>query len=839
MLLKSEIYTFEEFQLDANHLMLYRDGKEVPLPPKAVKTLAVLVQNAGEIVKKQDLMNVIWNDSIVEESNLSHYLHVLRKTLGLRSDGTAFIETLKRRGYRFTPSVTVVQASRASCGSFAIDEGELPEISNHFHDGRETDFDENSRGRVPANQIVGREKEIERVVSIISSAGVRLLNLTGIGGVGKTTLAREAVLRAEARFSDGAIFIELAAITDRDGLTSAVLTALGVREVSGRPVFELLLDRLNGKEILLVFDNCEQIMGVAEFVSDLLSKTAVSILMTSRVLIHVKTEHEFVVPPLDMSKTDTSNALNSSQIEAGSCEAVRLFSVRAREARPHFELARENVELVNELCSRLGGLPLAIELAAARVKIMSLEGIRERLNRQLELLSNGRHDLPARQQTMRSTIEWSYSLLNDAERALFRQLSIFSGGFSLDAGAAVNDLSTNDTNYLDLMTSLTDKNLICANEQPNGEVRFRMLEVVREYAGECLNKKGESDDTRHRHANYFLRLTESAEPGLQAAQSAEWLNRLEVENDNIRTAMAWLLVNDYGSAQKMAASIWRFWWVHGHIREGCEQLELALEKSKVVDKTVHLKLLAGAAALNRLSGNSALSQEYARMGLDLAEESGDRKFKALALHQLGFHALDDNDFETAKQLFQEGLESAAIGGDKQVLALLLNGLGEISRSQHDYEGAQEYYERALELNREVGDRVRQTTSLVNLGATSLLRLDVARAGRFYREGLEISSKMVDMNGTIYCLEGLAGSHLASEDPTRAAMIFGAAEAAREMHNLYIEPADRIPYELSIARVRESIKENQFNELFSKGKNMTLERAVEIALSLLPRQVSLR
>lgn len=821
--------------------MLYRGGREVSLPPMAAKTLSVLVQNAGEIVKKQDLMNVIWDDSIVEESNLSHYLYILRKTLGLRSDGTAFIETLRRRGYRFTAPVSVVQSSRAVDGSLIRAEGSgtaeagLSNISSEIPDAGVTEFDEHSRRHVLVNPIIGREKEIDEVLSIISSAGVRVLNLTGIGGVGKTTLAREAVLRAESKFSDGAAFVELAAIVNRDGLTSAVASALGIREASGRTGFELLSEHLKDKELLLVLDNCEQINGVAEFVSHLLSTSPVKVIMTSRVLFHLKTELEFVVPPLDMSQSNIAGARSSRQIEAGSCEAVRLFAERARKARRHFELTRENIALVYELCSRLEGLPLAIELAAARVKIMSLEAIRERVDRQLELLSNGRHDLPARQRTMRATLEWSYSLLDDAERALFRQLSIFTGGFSLEAGAAINDPMTEGANYLDLMASLNDKNLICGNEQQNGEVRFRMLEVVREYASEWLNREGESEDFCRRHASYFLGLAESAEPGLQAAQSAEWLNQLEVEIDNIRSAMDWLLANDIRSAQKMAACIWRFWWVHGHIREGCEQLELAMEASEVLDKTVHHKLLAGAAALNRLRGNSALSQEFARKSLALAEESGDRKYKALALHQLGFHAVDNNDFETAKQLFQEGLESATIGGDKQVLALLLNGLGEISRLQHDYVKAEDYYKQALELNRDVGDRVRQTTSLVNLGATSLLRLDMARAGLFYREGLEISSKMVDMNGTIYCLEGLAGSHLAKEDPERAALIFGAAEAAREMHNLFIEPADRIPYELSIARVRDSIDESQFDELFSRGRSLTLERAVKIALSELPGQ----
>jgi tetratricopeptide (TPR) repeat protein len=281
--------------------------------------------------------------------------------------------------------------------------------------------------------------------------------------------------------------------------------------------------------------------------------------------------------------------------------------------------------------------------------------------------------------------------------------------------------------------------------------------------------------------------------------------------------------------QKLAGAIWRFWWHRGHIREGCEQLGALLSKTDVADKGVRTEILLGAGFLNRLRGNFDLTRTYVEEGLTLARETGDKKSQAFSLYQLGLLALNEDDFINSRRLLEEGLTHAKASNDKQMLGLLFNGLGEFSRLQEDYGRAEDFYKHALAFNREVGDLARQTTNLINLGATALARKDLKAAGSFYRDGLEISSKMADMNGTLYCLEGVAGTYLAVRNPERAALLFGAAEALREANNLLIEPADRVPYEQSVALVRASLTEKAFVDLFANGRKLKLEEAVTLAL----------
>jgi Tol biopolymer transport system component/tetratricopeptide (TPR) repeat protein len=351
---------------------------------------------------------------------------------------------------------------------------------------------------------------------------------------------------------------------------------------------------------------------------------------------------------------------------------------------------------------------------------------------------------------------------------------------------------------------------------------------LREFADEVLTESGEIEAARSAHAHYFVRLGEEAEQLLLAARSAEWLDRLETEHDNLRSALTWAFEHDPPIGQRLAGAIWRFWWLHGHIREACEQLGAFLENSDSEPST-RAKLLVGATFLNRLAGNSERSRIYAEEGVQLASSTGDLRTAALSLNQLGFLALDVKNFSEAERMFERGLKRAEELGDIQVLALLNNGLGELSRSAGNYKSAEDYYGRALQYNRDAGDRVRQTTCLINLGATALMQNDRTSAGEFYRNGLEISSQMEDMNGTLYCLEGIAGSYWALHDPERASLIFGAAHAGRLKNNLLLEPADQVPYDESVDLVRDSLGPASFNDNFSKGAEIPLLTAVSLAL----------
>ena len=798
------VYEFGEFRLDALYRMLYRHGEEISLPPKAVETLLALVERNGEIVHTDELMKTIWTDSVVDESNLSQYLHLLRKTLGNKNDGTPFIETLRRRGYRFSSDKIIKSAKTLSA-------------------------------------LIGRETEIAKIVELLKREDVRLVTMTGVGGVGKTTLSQSVIAQISDYFSDGVYFIELAPVTNPKLIASTIASNLGIREAGDTPIFEALKDYLREREILLVIDNFEQVADGAQEIAGLLkSSKNLKILVTSRVLLHLSAEVEFIVPPLAVpSEKLLGDYAKTGAVEPeifddlSKYEAVQLFVSRAQKVKPAFSVTTENISKVAEICTKLDGLPLAIELAAARIKFMSPRSILAKLESQLNLLTGGARDLPARQQTIRGTISWSYDLLEENERRLFERLGIFAGGFTLEAAEKVAGESENSSfSTLDSITSLIEQSLLVSNETADGDVRFRMLEVVREYALEALEKSGELETMQQNHAGYYLEFAKAAEPHLQRAQSADWLNRLEEELDNLRNALQWSIKNDVRLGQFIIASIWRFWLLHGHIREGCEQLNTFLSQEVEGDKAIRIKMLLGAGFLNRLKGDFALTQSCATESLALAKEIGDKKGVAFSLYLLGLLALND-DISQAENLFEKGLGFAKESEDKHILALLFNGLGELARSQADYQRASEFYRQALIINQEIGDLPRQVTNLINLGATELSQKDYESADSFYRKGLQISSKMGDVRGGIYCLEGIAGAYWARCDAKQAALLLGAAESLRETNNLPLEPADRLPYDQSVNLVHNLLGEELFTDLFTKGQKLTFEKAVEIVSAKKP------
>ena len=457
-------------------------------------------------------------------------------------------------------------------------------------------------------------------------------------------------------------FVELDAIINAELVVSTVAQRLGLKEAGEKPILEILKDYLRDKQILLVIDNFEQVIAAAPNMAELLSVAAkLKMLITSRTVLHLSSERECVVPPLSFPADVSQVSLD----ELSNYEAIKLFVERARNAKSNFALQEENARSVTEICVRLDGLPLAIELAAARVKILSPQMILTKLENSLKLLTGGARDLPARQQTMRGAVKWSYELLSEDEKKLFRRLAVFAGGFTIESAEAVcadyelqmtNDEPSEDRiEVLDLVASLVDKSLLAAKEQTGGETRFRLLEVVREYALESLETSGEAEAMRRRHADYFLALGEASEPHLQGAESVEWLNRLEEEHDNLRAALANLLERDAIMAARLAAAIRSYWTHHNHLVEGRKSLKAALERGAAAPAAVRFKMLNGLALAARLQGDYAAAREAYEQGLAEGKAAKDLQQITMSSLGLGVVAKRQGDYSAARQIFEEGL----------------------------------------------------------------------------------------------------------------------------------------------------------------------------------------
>jgi predicted ATPase len=539
---------------------------------------------------------------------------------------------------------------------------------------------------------------------------VRLLTLTGAGGVGKTRLAIAVAGDVVDHFEDGAYFVDLAPIVDPALVPSAIAGVLEVGETAGKPLVESLVAHLRGRSALLVLDNFEQVAAATPLVAGLLATCpALKVLVTSRAALRLSGEHEYPVPPLELP--DPKRLPDPEALAR--YEAVTLFIQRARAARPDFEVTNASAPAVAELCARLDGLPLAIELAAARVKLLSPQAPLARLGRRLSLLTGGARDLPARQQTLHSTIDWSYDLLEPAERTLFARLAVFVGGCSLEAVEAVcnvgDDLLLDPSAgsgqaVLDALALLVDKSLLRQAEGPDGEPRFTMLETIREYAAERFETSGDAECWRQRHAGYSLALAEQAAPELTGPRQAAWLERLERDHDNLRAALGRALERDQTElGLRLAGALGRFWEIRGHLREGQGWLERALSRWPEAPAA------ARAAALNAAGSLAYHACAYERAAtlhqeaLSLRRVLGDRRGVAVSLHDLGITALHLGDLDRSEALCAEGRAIWRELGDQRGVAISLNSSAILARNRGDHERARAYYEESLALFRGIGD----------------------------------------------------------------------------------------------------------------------------------------
>jgi predicted ATPase/DNA-binding SARP family transcriptional activator/DNA-binding CsgD family transcriptional regulator len=729
---------------------------------------------------------------------------------------------------------------------------------------------------------VGRERECLEVKRHL--AMTRLLTLTGTGGCGKTRLGLEVARDLVGVYPDGVWLVELAPLSDPTLTAQPVAQALEVPERPAQPLAETLAEILRGRELLLILDNCEHLLEATARLVDLLLDSCphLRIMATSREALAVEGEVRWPVAPLSVPEQERT----SSSQELEGYESTRLFVQRAKGRDPTFSLSPQDALAVAEICRKLGGIPLAIELAAARVGTLSLEHISERLEGSLDLLSGGARTAVSRQRTLRGTLDWSHELLSDPERKIFRKLSVFAGGWTLEAAEAVaSGEDIEETEILDLLSGLVEKSLVVAEPTEQGGVRYRLLEPVRQYALEKLEQSGEAEDVKCSHAGYFLALAEEAEPWLSGPREAEWFERLEAELDNIRAAHSW--ARAHGEAElslRLAGALGGFWYWGGHYGEARGWLEAALAQEARTSALVRAKALAAVSSMAWAQGDLGKLKEAAEEGLRLSKEAGiegDRTtfflggtYRAVFLNLLITAFTEARDNERTVKLGQESLRLNRQAGDVQGIAWSLLNLANASADSGDPEQAEEFYAEGLSLARELDSGYNCFLFLLNWGWTVLIQGDHQRATRLTGEALELArergrgflgllpraldtlpwltllggepqrakakfeenltlSKELGDKATIKTsLDGLACVAGANGEALRAAKLFGAAEALIliEATGFGLSPLESAMLEPYRASARSRLGEAGWDEALAVGRTMSMEAAIAYAIS---------
>jgi predicted ATPase/DNA-binding CsgD family transcriptional regulator len=692
---------------------------------------------------------------------------------------------------------------------------------------------------LPRSPLIGRDHEIATIQQLLLQEQVGLLTLTGPGGIGKTRLAMQVAATLLDHFVDGVYFVSLGPIRDADLVSVAIAETLGVREAGGRSMVEALQAYLRHRQMLLVLDNFEQVVAAAPLVASLLMECGrLKVLVTSRATLHLYGEQEFSVPPLALpdpkwlTTRGVELAPNLAQVAS-----VTLFVQRAMAVKPDFALTATNAVAVADICTGLDGLPLAIELAAAKLKLFSPPALLTRLQQRLTLLTDGPHDLPARQRTLRAEIAWSYELLAAGEQALFRRVSIFVGGFTLEAAQTVGDMEGSlEISVLDGVAALVDQNLLNRVEPANGEPRFGMLETIREYGLEQLNASGETEIIRRRHTGFFLALAEVIAPVLFGADQAAGLARLAVEHDNLHAALAWSQgeVGESEIALRLASALEFYWLMKGFWSEGRRWLEGTLAHTTA---TEHIRtrahVLYSAGELAAMQSDHPAARIHLEESIRIAGELGAKELVSDALACLSWIAQAQHNYALASAQLEESLSIARELGDKSRIATALAFLGNVASDQHDYIGAESLYEESLALFEKQGDGWNAADTLAYLGQVARLQGDYTRAETLLKESMRRWQALgtLQWKGVAICLENLASICARARHSAAAARLFGAAEALRE--TLGIDPPSLSwrSAEEKLAVRHLQLDEAAFVAAWAAGRALSTEEAVDYALAL--------
>ncbi|MFN8593276.1 MAG: tetratricopeptide repeat protein [Thermomicrobiales bacterium] len=720
---------------------------------------------------------------------------------------------------------------------------------------------------------VGREDEIARLTALLTRDSVRLVTLTGPGGVGKTRLALQTASTLGERFPGGIAFVPLAAVRSADMAPAAIALALGVHDGSDSSPQDRLVRLLHGRSALLLLDNLEHLTAAGPFLVSLLEASPrLTILTTSRVPLGTSGEHLVAVPPLTLPNRPSQQHMTPPAFsEVAAADAIRLFTERALTAAPGFALTPANAATVTAICERLDGLPLAIELAAARCAILPPAALLARLQQRLPLLTGGPRDRPDRLRTMRDAIAWSYDLLDAPVKAHLRRLAVFSGGFSLAAAESVCAAESTSASILDTLSVLTSNSLLQTVNAPEAEPRFMMLETVREFVCERLVTAGEERAARAAHAAFCLEFVETAEHELWAASSETLLDRIELEHDNLRAALAWTIANEPEMALRLASGLGPFWTRRAYWIEGRAWLERALAADSGAPSAHRAAALGRTGAIAGDQGDFTTARHLLEESLALAIALGAEQYAARAARGLGILASNQSDFARAETLFQDALTRFRALEDLPGIARSLNDLGLVAERQGDHARAIEFQEAALPIARTTGDDWQVCIILGNLGGAYYDNGDYARGEALSEEALALSRSLGDTFGVAVNLHNLGNCavqlgdprvglvryreslahtrdlgerHLASRTlervgvalhltgtPRPAARLFGAAAALREAIGDTLFAEEDANLAMRFAAVRKELGDETYAAHWEAGRTLPFAQAVSEALAL--------
>jgi predicted ATPase/class 3 adenylate cyclase len=699
-----------------------------------------------------------------------------------------------------------------------------PDLPADFPHLRTLDVRPNNLPAQP-NPLIGRETELESIRRLLLRRDVRLVTLTGAGGSGKTRLGLQAAADLLDDFVDGVFSVQLAPISDPGLVVVTIAQALGVREAEGRPLGESLKEHLQEKQLLLLLDNFEQILPAARQVAELLAAAPrLKVLVTSRAVLRLQGEHDFAVPPLALPDHRRPLILELLSQYA----AVELFIQRALAARSDFAVTNENAPAIAEICHRLDGLPLAIELAAARIRSLPSQTLLARLERRLPLLTGGARDLPARQQTLRNTIAWSYDLLTEEEKLLYRRLAVFVGGCTLEAAEAICAVEGDLTiDVLEGLSSLVDQSLLKQEELPGGEPRYWLLETIREFGLECLAASGEKELIRRRHADFFVQFLE---------RRGEWgsagADRMEQEHDNLRAVHEWFV--GHGEAEvglRFLEPMALFWYARGYLNEGRARLlqVLALPEAQA-PTAARARALHLAGLLAQMQGDGATAISFNEQSLAIYRELEHAWGIGIALRHLGILAGIQGDTRRARVLIEEALSIFKQHGYSCEVADTLTPFGNVLRREGDYDRAGAIYQECLETYRGLGGREWLIgLELRNLGHVANFHGDHWKAGELFRQSLELLVETGHNHIMPGCLAGMAGVASAEGQPERGARLLGAAQALVETMSAVWDPVERTEYDRHLAAVKVQLVETAFTAEWAAGHALSLDQAIAEAL----------